>query len=118
MLKIVDEFIEVVKLSFAWSGRFNRKQFVTLFFGLFLINLLIVFSFMLLGLDISINSRLLLIWFFILTIINAFASIRRFHDLDKSGWYVLLLFIPAIQWLVLLYLLLKKGKELGKTRWG
>jgi len=30
-------------------------------------------------------------------------GIRRLHDIGKSGWWYLLVFIPIIGWLVLLY---------------
>lgn len=30
-------------------------------------------------------------------------AVRRLHDISKSGWWYLLIFIPIIGWLVLLY---------------
>ena len=39
----------------------------------------------------------------LVTIIPSFAlSARRLHDIDKSGWWILLSFIPLIGWIVLL----------------
>lgn len=38
------------------------------------------------------------------------AAVRRLHDTDRSGWFVLLGFIPLIG-LVLLYFLVLEGKE-------
>lgn len=35
--------------------------------------------------------------------------IRRLHDHNKSGWFILLLLIPIVQFLMLLYLLLARG---------
>jgi len=35
--------------------------------------------------------------------------IRRLHDRNKSGWFILLLLIPIVQFLMLLYLLLARG---------
>ena len=37
-------------------------------------------------------------------------SIRRLHDLNASGWYVLLTFVPFGQFLIL-WLMFKKGTE-------
>ena len=36
-------------------------------------------------------------------------SIRRLHDLDKSGWWLLLAFLPLIGSLILLYWLIQRG---------
>jgi len=35
--------------------------------------------------------------------------IRRLHDRNKSGWFILLLLIPIVQFLMLLYLLFARG---------
>ncbi len=37
--------------------------------------------------------------------------IRRFHDRNKSGWFILLLLIPVVQFLTLLYLLFARGEQ-------
>ncbi len=37
--------------------------------------------------------------------------VRRFHDRNKSGWLILLLFVPLIQFLVMLYLLFARGEQ-------
>lgn len=36
-------------------------------------------------------------------------SVRRLHDVDKSGWFLLLAFIPVIGALVLLYFMVQPG---------
>lgn len=36
---------------------------------------------------------------------------RRLHDIDKSGWWQLLWFIPVIGWLVLLYWAVQPGRD-------
>lgn len=53
----------------------------------------------------------------LITIIQYFPlSIRRLHDLNASGWYVLLTFAPFGQ-LLILWLMLKKGTE-GPNKYG
>ena len=37
------------------------------------------------------------------------SDVRRLHDTDKSGWWILLQFIPVIGQLCLLFMLLRKG---------
>tara|TARA_B100000959_G_scaffold251596_1_gene281044 strand:- start:249 stop:533 length:285 start_codon:yes stop_codon:yes gene_type:complete len=44
-------------------------------------------------------------------------SIRRLHDLNKTGWLVLLSLIPFIGGLILFVILIAKGTE-GKNRFG
>ena len=51
-------------------------------------------------------------------IIPAFSSgVRRLHDRDKSGWWILINFIPFIGWIFLLVMLIEKGTE-GDNRFG
>ena len=45
------------------------------------------------------------------------AGVRRLHDLDKSGWWYLLVLIPIIGALVLLYFFVQKGTA-GANRFG
>lgn len=44
-------------------------------------------------------------------------AVRRLHDTDRSGWLLLLLFIPIIGWLVLLYFMVQPGTQ-GPNRFG
>ena len=36
---------------------------------------------------------------------------RRLHDTDRSGWFLLLWFIPLIGWIVLVIFAIQEGKE-------
>ncbi|MEM8561326.1 MAG: DUF805 domain-containing protein [Pseudomonadota bacterium] len=42
---------------------------------------------------------------------NLAVCVRRLHDIDKSGWWILLGFIPLLGGLVLLYFLIQPGDE-------
>lgn len=44
-------------------------------------------------------------------------AVRRLHDINKSGWFVLISFIPLIGAIVLLYLLAQQGTE-GPNKYG
>ena len=44
-------------------------------------------------------------------------TVRRLHDIDKSGWFMLLGLIPPIGFIILLYLLAQKGTE-GPNKYG
>jgi len=44
-------------------------------------------------------------------------SIRRLHDLDRTGWWILLALIPLIGWIILLIWYISKGTD-GPNRFG
>lgn len=44
-------------------------------------------------------------------------GVRRLHDIDKSGWFLLLWFIPLIGWIVLIVWACRKGTP-GPNRFG
>jgi len=48
---------------------------------------------------------------------NLAVQVRRFHDQDKSGWFVLLGLIPYIGGLILLVFMLFEGTR-GSNRFG
>ena len=50
-------------------------------------------------------------------IIGISAGVRRLHDTDRSGWYLLLLLIPLLGPIVLFVLYVIKGTE-GENRFG
>ena len=44
-------------------------------------------------------------------------AVRRLHDTDRSGWWMLLVLIPVVGWIVLLYFNIQKGTD-GENRFG
>jgi uncharacterized membrane protein YhaH (DUF805 family) len=44
-------------------------------------------------------------------------SVRRLHDTDRSGWWILIAFVPIIGGLVLLYFMVQPGTQ-GPNRFG
>lgn len=44
-------------------------------------------------------------------------TVRRLHDVGKSGWTLLLTLIPIVGWLYVLYLLIKVG-DIEPNQWG
>jgi uncharacterized membrane protein YhaH (DUF805 family) len=48
---------------------------------------------------------------------NISVSIRRLHDTNRSGWWILIGLIPLIGWIVLLVFYLQQG-DAGENRFG
>lgn len=44
-------------------------------------------------------------------------GVRRLHDINKSGWWLLLWFIPIIGWIILIVWAIRRGDE-GTNRFG
>lgn len=123
-------FKGIIKNYFSLSGRLNRKHFilrsVVATFVPVLLAILLIFVFAggfrpdmeyrhkdLLWLHVLLHSLLI-----ILAIIAGFSlGIRRCHDLDKSGWWLLLGMVPYINVAWWLYLMCKRG-TVGWNRFG
>ncbi len=68
--------------------------------------------------DQAIGMQLVTGLFGLVTIIpNIAIAIRRLHDLDRTGWWILLGFIPLIGWLILFIWFCLKGTD-GPNRFG
>ena len=112
-------FIESVQLylgNFAnFQGRSSRGAFWWSSVALFLVGLVtgtldaIIFPGMAVG---PVNGVVSL-----LTLVPSIAvAVRRLHDTGRSGWWLLLLFLPVIGWIVLIVFYAQPGKreDLGK----
>ncbi len=84
-------YFEVLKKYFVFSGRARRKEY----WMFFLFNIIIAFA---LGLIESIagiapeadRSILAVIYQLVILIPNITVGVRRMHDINKSGWYLLI----------------------------
>ncbi len=63
---------------------------------------------------------LLILWVLALFLPGLAVEIRRLHDLNKSGWWVLISFIPLVGWIgsiILIIWFVGRGTE-GSNRFG
>ncbi len=60
-----------------------------------------------------------LMYIFTLAILipNIAITVRRLHDIGKSGWWYFIGFIPLIGWLVMIYFLVQKSQP-GDNQYG
>ena len=97
-------FDQLTSLFFSPRGRIGR--------GVFALSLIATVIF--LGMVVSISSLGFLpigLLSLVATYSQFILSIKRFHDMGKSGWLTLLYFIPLLNIFVFLYLLLFQGSE-------
>ncbi|WP_144394530.1 DUF805 domain-containing protein [Pleionea sediminis] len=119
---------EVIELSadydevkfFSWSQRIGRLRYFAYNF-LMLVLLSFIFGGMPNGIlramgqskenYLTIFQLLTLFFLIIWTMTSVIYAIRRLHDLDKSGWWILLYFVPLINFGLAIYLLFFPGSE-------
>jgi uncharacterized membrane protein YhaH (DUF805 family) len=63
------------------------------------------------------DSLLILVLLIVLTVLSLFQSIKRLHDLNKSGWYILLGIIPVVN-VILVFYMIFVGSYKGSNDWG
>jgi len=100
-----------------FNGRARRSEYW--WFALFTWAGTIVLSFidnLVFGVDASVGI-LSSIWGLAILLPSLAVGVRRLHDLEKSGWWLLLSLIPLIGFLVLLFWFVKQGTD-GQNRFG
>lgn len=109
------------ELFFTSAGRLNRKSYI--YRSIFLSLVLGIIQGILELATVAIEALELLfaVLLLALCIFGFVAGImmlaRRLHDLDKSGWWMLLLFVPLVNILFYIYILFFKGTE-GPKQYG
>lgn len=85
----------------AFNGRASRPEFWWWFLFTFLASLVL-----------SIVSQVLAGLFSLGVLLPSLAvGARRLHDTDKSGWFLLLWFIPIVGWIILIVFAVQEAKE-------
>ncbi|MEG8279900.1 DUF805 domain-containing protein [Streptomyces sp. AHA2] len=106
-------FIEVVKKYAVFSGRARRKEYwmFALFYALFAIVAAVidgvVFGTQILSLVLALG----------LLLPSLGVTVRRLHDTNRSGWWILIGFIPLVGAIVMLVFLCLEG-EAGSNKYG
>ena len=108
-----------------FNGRSRRKEF-WMFTLLNVIVTMVLYGLIIAGLDFEtgqpgalsmVGGGLLLIYALAFLVPSIAVYVRRFHDQDKSGWLVLLMFVPVIGGLILLIFMCIEGTR-GPNRFG
>jgi len=111
-------FLDAVKTCYKNYAKFKGRASRSEFWYFWLFNYAIYAILIIIALNISFKFFWFLGVFFLVNFIPFIAvAARRLHDVNKSGWFVLIEFIPLIGWIILLVMLIEKGIE-GKNRFG
>ncbi len=119
---MIDIWKTVVMQRFAkFDGRAGRSEFWWYYLANIVINLvltiLMVIGFNLAG-ALGVLVLLVLIAFWVVIIVPTVAlAIRRLHDTDKSGWWLLIGFVPIVGTIVLLVFYIMEGTS-GPNNFG
>jgi uncharacterized membrane protein YhaH (DUF805 family) len=103
-----------------FSGRSQRKEYWMFTLGVIIAEVVIMIVEGILGINRMVGGiygPILSLFVLALIIPSLAVSIRRLHDIDKSGWFLLLAFIPLIGSIILLVFFCTNGTS-GPNRFG
>lgn len=127
----MDQILLPLKRYADFSGRSRRKEFWSYILAVWVVMFVLMYLDSALGLGgqtssyanetgvgFNMSGGLLSLLFVLATLVpNLAVSVRRLHDLGKSGWMLLIGLIPFIGWLYLLFLYLQPGVS-GSNAYG
>lgn len=107
MKTFMDEYLGVLKKYFEFSGRAGRREY----WVYTLINILILAGIGLLaslvgGASGNLIKQVQNLYSLVVFIPSLAVAIRRLHDTNRSGWWLLLSFVPLVGPIVLIVLML------------
>lgn len=107
---------EIIKKYAKFEGRANRPQYwyfvLTQFLAFFILELLCVIPFV----NIIAGLALLVLWLGLI-VPGIAVAVRRLHDTNRSGWWLLLCFVPFVGAIVLLVWMCSEGTK-GANKYG
>ncbi len=105
-------YISVLKKYSVFNGRARRKEYWMFVLISGLISIFLQF------IDRNVGTQYLALIYGLAVLVPSIAvSVRRLHDIDKTGWWLLVGFIPIVGCLVLIYFFIIDGKQ-GTNRFG
>lgn len=114
-------YIEVLKKYTVFSGRARRKEFWMFFLFSAIISILLAVIDEFMGWQFEMGGDILgfLSTLYYVAVIVPYLAviIRRLHDTERTGWWILIAFIPIVGVLVLLVFLILQGTR-GENRYG
>ena len=112
-------YITALKRYADFSGRSRRKEFWLFILFHFLVSLILNVIGIAIDMQLQIGLAMALPGLYgLATIIPALAvTVRRLHDINRTGWWILIGFVPAIGAIVLLVFHVQEG-DVGENQYG
>jgi uncharacterized membrane protein YhaH (DUF805 family) len=114
---LVDLLTRPWRLMFDFSGRSTRREYWLLKVQLLAASvalLLLASQLVLLFHSILVNGLMAMVLVLLVlfgTIATLAAGVRRLHDHNKSGWLLIITFVPMVGWVFYLIMMLTPGDE-------
>lgn len=112
-------YLRVIQKYADFEGRARRKEFWMFMFVHALVSMACGFLDVLLGTwsdDLG-SGLFVTVYNFAVLIPVVAVSVRRLHDVGRSGWWYLIWFVPGIGWLIFLVMMLIDSDE-GPNEYG
>lgn len=106
-------YLEALMKEEAFSGRARRKEY----WMFTLLNSVIVFGLSLIDELIGSPGVIGALYSVAVLIPSIAVSVRRLHDTDRSGWWLLIAFIPIVGIILLLIFMVQDSKS-GQNQYG
>jgi uncharacterized membrane protein YhaH (DUF805 family) len=105
------------KKSFDFQGRATRPEYW--WFALFVFSILCISFFLdgMLGSEIDSTGPVELVVIIVVLLPNLAVTIRRLHDIDRTGWWIFLNIIPYVGFIILSIFCALRGTD-GPNRFG
>jgi uncharacterized membrane protein YhaH (DUF805 family) len=111
------DFWSAVKSVFGQYATFTGRACRSEYWYFTLFNAIVIFVVDMIDHFLLDTGLLAGIWSLVTLIPVLAVGVRRLHDIDRSGWWYLLVFVPIIGWVVLLIWACTRG-TLGPNRFG
>lgn len=106
---MIDAYVEMWKRFAEFKGRTSRSNYWFAFLMNFIVSL--VLSVLFSVTDSGIFNVLLSIYSLAVFIPSLAMNVRRMHDINKSGWWILISLVPVVGGIWFIVLLATQGKE-------
>ncbi len=106
-------YIEVLKKYAVFSGRARRKEY----WMFFLFNVIITFVLGIVEWILGSSGIIGTLYSLAILVPSIAVSVRRLHDTERSGWWLLIGLIPLIGTIVLFIFMIQEGKY-GENAYG
>jgi len=110
LIVLVENYFSVLRQYAVFTGRASRKQFWMFVFANFIID--IIFFILTRIPVLRVIFWIVLVLFILAILIPSIAlGIRRLHDINLSGWFMLLCLIPVVNFIVVFMLCVIDGNQ-------